>query len=106
MVVRYEKYQLGNWGFLTGLKSLQVFKRIPACRKDVALDIHPKCKDEINDERWAHGEEWDVNEPGPDTGSGDTHSLADRCAHSKNLPLDEVFKLVHTSKLVRIFVKK
>ena len=85
---------------------LQVFERVPAGRKDIALDIHPKSKDEIYDERWSHGEERDVDEPGPDTGGGYTHSLTYCRAHSKNLPLDEVFKLVHKAKLAMIFGKK
>jgi hypothetical protein len=79
---------------------LQVFERVPAGGKDVALDIHPKGKDEINDERRAHSEEGDVNEPGTDTGGGYAHPFTDRCTHSKNLPLDEMLKLFHRSKLV------
>jgi hypothetical protein len=100
MIVRYEKYY-PRLPLKMGIPTqLQVFKWVPACGKDIPLDIHPKGQDEINDERRAHGEERDVNEPGPDTGSGYTHSLTDRRTHSKNLPLDEVFKLFHKAKLV------
>jgi hypothetical protein len=74
----------------------QVSEGIPAGRKDVTLDIHPKGEDEIDDERRTHSEEGDVNEPGPDTGSGYTHPLAYCRTHSKNLPFDEVFKLFHS----------
>jgi hypothetical protein len=79
---------------------LQVFKGVSAGGKDITLDIHPKGKDEIDDEWRTHGEERNVNEPGADTGSGYTHPFTDRCTHSKNLPLDEVFKLVHRAKVV------
>jgi hypothetical protein len=78
---------------------LQVFKRIPAGTKDIPLDIHPKGKDEINNEGRSHGEKGDIDEPGPDTGGGYTHFLTYRRTHSKNLPLDEVLKLVHRAKL-------
>jgi hypothetical protein len=78
----------------------QVSEGVPAGGEDVTFYIHPKGKDEIDDERRAHGEERDVNEPGPDTGSGYTHPLTYRRTHSENLPLDEGFKLVHKAKLV------
>jgi hypothetical protein len=79
---------------------LQVPEGIAAGGKDITLDIHPKGEDEINDERRTHGQERDVNEPGPDAGSGYAHPFTYCRTHSKNLPLDEVFKLVHKAKLV------
>jgi hypothetical protein len=82
---------------------LQVFKWIPAGGKDIPLDVHPKGKDEIEDERRSHGEKGDIDEPGPDTGSGYAHFLTYRRTHSKNLPLDEVLKLVHGAKLVNTY---
>ena len=99
MIVRYEKYYPPLPPGMGIPTQLQVFKWIPACRKDIALDIHPKGKDEINDERRSHGEKRDVYEPGTNSGSGYTHSLTYCRAHSKNLPLDEVFKLVHEANL-------
>ena len=81
---------------------LQVFQWIPPGRKNIPLDIHPERQDEINDQRRPHSEERDVDKPGPDTGSGYTHSLTDRCTHSENLPLDEVLESVHVANLKKI----
>ena len=93
--VRYEKKREPP-------RALQVFQRIPPGRKNIPLDIHPERQDEINDQRRPHSEERDVDKPGPDTGSGYTHSLTDRCTHSENLPLDEVLESVHVANLKKI----
>jgi hypothetical protein len=79
---------------------LEIPEGVSAGGKDVALDIHPKGKDEIDDERRTHGEKGDVNEPGTDTGSGYTHPLTYCRTHSKNLPLDEVFQLFHPYMII------
>ena len=81
---------------------LQPFQRIPSAQEYVPLHIHPERQDEINDQRRPHSEERDVDKPGPDTGSGYTHSLTDRCTHSENLPLDEVLESVHVANLKKI----
>jgi hypothetical protein len=81
---------------------LQIFQWIPPGRKNIPLDIHPERQDEINNQRRPHSEERDVDKPGPDTGSGYTHSLTDRRTHSENLPLDEVLESVHVANLKKI----
>ena len=77
----------------------EIFQRITPRRQDIPLYVHPEGKDEVDNEGRAHGEEGDVDEPGPDTRSGDTHSFTNCCAHPEHLPLDEVFQSVHRANL-------
>jgi hypothetical protein len=81
---------------------LQIFQRITPGRQNISFDVHPKGEDKIDDQGGTHGEKGDIDEPGPDAGSGYTHSITDRSAHSENLPLDEVLESVHTSNLKKI----
>jgi len=80
----------------------QIFEWISTGRKDITLDIHPECKDEVDNKRRTHGEKGNINKPGTDTGSGDTHSFTNCCTHTENLPLDEVLESVHASNLKKI----
>jgi hypothetical protein len=78
---------------------LKVFQRVSASRKDIPFDVHPEGKDKIDDERRSHREKRDVDEPGPDPGSGNAHSFPDGSTHPKHLPFDKVLQSVHTSNL-------
>lgn len=82
--------------------SSEIFHRITAGRKNITLNIHPERQNKINDERRPHREKGNVNKPGSDPGSGNTHPVPDRCAYTKYLPFDEVLQSVHTTKLEKI----
>jgi hypothetical protein len=77
----------------------EILQRVSSGRKNISFDIHPKSQDKIDNQRGTHREKRDVDEPGPDTGSGYAHPLTDRRTHSEYLPLDEVLQSVHASKI-------
>ncbi|HEY6902541.1 MAG TPA: hypothetical protein VI233_17910 [Puia sp.] len=81
---------------------LQIFEGVSAGRQDVPLDIHPKGKDKVNYQRGTHCKKRNVDKPGPDTGSGDTHPFTNCRTHSKHLPLDEVLESIHGTNLKKI----
>ena len=39
-----------------GKRILKVAERIPPCVKDVAFDVHPKSKEQVNNYRGSHGD--------------------------------------------------
>ncbi len=78
---------------------LQIFKRIPPGGQNIPFNVHPESENKIDNERRAHRDEGDIDKPGTDTGSSNTHSLTYRRAHSEYLPLNEVLQSVHGTNL-------
>ena len=81
------------------LKKLQISDRISAGRENIALDVHPKGQDKIDDKGRTHREKGNIDEPGADTGSGDAHFLPNSRAYTEHLPLYIGLQSVHCTKL-------
>ena len=81
---------------------LEVFQRVSAGRQDIPFDIHPEGEDKVDNKRRTHRQEGDINKPGPDTRSGDTHPVTDGRAYAKYLPFNEVLQSIHSANLKKI----
>lgn len=68
-------------------------------RFNIALHVHPKGQDEIDDQGRTHGEKRYIHKPVPDAAGGNTQMLADGSTHTKKMPLDDMPELIHSTKL-------
>jgi hypothetical protein len=78
------------------------FEWISLGRHDIAFDIHPKGKDEVNDQRGAHGQEGNIYKPCSYPGGRNAQTFANGSAHTEYLPLNELLHSVHTCNLKKI----
>ena len=81
------------------LRFHKYLKRISSYRKDIAFNIHPKCKDEVNDQWRTQSKKRDIYEPGADARRSYAHSVTNSRTHSKEFPLYEILQSIHTAKL-------
>lgn len=65
----------------------------------IVLNIDPKGKKKINDDRRPHGEERNIDKVLANGGCSNTHPFANNRAYPKNMPLNKVLYLVHTANL-------
>jgi hypothetical protein len=79
---------------------LQVAERISAGIQNVPFHIHPESKDHVNNDGRSKGQERNIHEPHANAGSGDPHFFSNGGKNAESLPLNKIFKPVHTPKLI------
>jgi len=74
-------------------------QRIPSCIEDIPFYIHPESHEEVNNDRGTQGHEGHIDKVLAYGGSSDAHLFADGGTYPKHMPLNKMFKPVHTAKL-------
>lgn len=72
-------------------------QRIAATHQCIALHVHPKCQNHVDDDGRAKREEGDVDKPHPDARSSKAHAFPNRAAHTKGAPFNGRFPKAETS---------
>jgi len=96
-VIRFNSRPTGHPGSCNSC--LEVSQGISSYRKNVPLNVHPECEDEINNQGRAKGKKGNINKPGADARWCNTQLITDGRTYPKEFPLYEVFQFIHTAKL-------
>ena len=80
--------------------SLQIIPGIPLSRPDILTHIPPESQHHINDNRRPHRKNRGIHKILPDPAGGDAHPVAYGRTNAKSIPLNKVFKPIHSPNLV------
>ena len=80
----------------------EVFQRIATGIEHVLLDIHPECKEYIDDDGRPHGQAGDINEILTYGHRGDAQDLTDAGTDAENTSFDKILDVVHNLKIKEV----
>ena len=80
-------------------QQLKITERIAAGIFDIVFNIHPEGNKEVEYYRRAQCKKRNVNKVSADNGGSNSHLISNRGTNAKHLPFNEVFYLIHFTKL-------
>lgn len=84
--------------------------RVAFAEADIPFQVHPKCKDHIDNDRRTQSKERNIDKPQTNLGRGNIHFLSQFSTDTKGLVLHKAFKsdqrFTHNNTKLRISIKK